>query len=443
MKHLTFYKLCFCATLLLTTSAVYAIGQGEILTTSLNHSIRYPGTQRTINVYVPQGYHDDQPACMLVRLDGLGTAVPQALDSLIQTGEMPMTICVNILPGQVKDSLGNVLRYNRSNEFDRMSPTFAEFIEYEVLPLVQTLKTSDGRAIRLSSNPNDRAITGLSSSGIAAFTAAWFHPDFYSKVYSIVGTFVPMRGGDTYPGLIRKYEPKPIRIYLQDNDQDTWNLNLGSWFEYNQLMASALEYAQYDLLKVWNPGGHNGKNGENQMVDALRWLFRDWPQPIEHTISGNKQVTSVVQTGEKWQPTEKLQGVSSTQAIYPGGVFIARGKPYSACVCTWIMADGEEQFGEEFYWLHSDGVGWEQLPYLAFDTLGWLYVATPMGIQICDHNGRVRAILDIPYPNTPIEDFTFVENTLYLRQNGLNFARKIQRTASTAATPLPKSQGEG
>ena len=84
---------------------------------------------------------------------------------------------------------------------------------------LEQMPEQDDKLIRFIASrltdPNDRAITGLSSSGIAAFTAAWFHPDFYSKVYSIVGTFVPMRGGDTYPGLIRKYEPKNIRIYMQ------------------------------------------------------------------------------------------------------------------------------------------------------------------------------------------------------------------------------------
>lgn len=429
--------------MLLCTTFVMSSPRGEILTASLDYSVQYPGTQRTICVYVPKEYQGDQPACMLIRLDGLGTAVPEALDSLIQIGQMPVTICVNVLPGRVKDSIGNVLRYNRSNEFDRMNSTFAEFIEYEVLPFVQTLKTSDGRSIRLSTDPNDRAITGLSSSGIAAFTAAWFHPDFYSKVYSIVGTFVPMRGGDTYPGLIRKYEPKNIRIYMQDNDQDTWNPNFGSWYEYNQLVASALRYAQYDVKSVWNEGGHSGTNGEKQMVEALAWLFRDWPQRVVHTTSGNQDVVSVVQVGETWHPVDSICGVPAQEAIYPGGTFVARGKPNSACICTWLLIDGQEQYGQEFYWLDSDGVGWEDLPYLAFDTMGWLYAATPRGIQIGDHNGRVRAILDLPYPNAKVESFTFVKNTLYIRQKGENWARVIQRTAADSSSLLPKSQGEG
>ena len=89
--------------------------------------------------------------------------------------------------------------------------------------MVEGLVTPDGRRVRLSHNPDDRAICGASSSGIASFSAAWNRPDLFHRVYSSVGTYVAMRGGNDYPALVRKYEPKPLRIFLQDGMKDAWN----------------------------------------------------------------------------------------------------------------------------------------------------------------------------------------------------------------------------
>ena len=108
-----------------------------------------------------------------------------------------------------------MVRYNRSNEFDNTTGTFARFLLEELLPDAEKQRTADGRPVRLSKRGNDRAIAGLSSSGIAAFTAAWSRPDAFSRVFSAIGTFVGMRGGDQYPLLIRKSEPKPIRIFCR------------------------------------------------------------------------------------------------------------------------------------------------------------------------------------------------------------------------------------
>ena len=37
---------------------------------------------------------------------------------------------------------------------------------------------------------------------------------------SAIGSYVGLRGDDRYPTLIRKYEPKPLRVFLQDGEND-------------------------------------------------------------------------------------------------------------------------------------------------------------------------------------------------------------------------------
>ena len=126
---------------------------------------------------------------------------------------------------------------------------------------------------------SDRAIGGSSSGGICAFTAAWERPDAFSRVFTTVGTYVGLRGGDRYHTLVRKYEPKPFRIFLQDGSNDN-NIYGGDWWMANQTLQRALEWSGYDVKHAWGEGGHNGKHGTAIFPDVQRWLWRDWPQPV-------------------------------------------------------------------------------------------------------------------------------------------------------------------
>src|SRR5260370_11338713 len=154
-----------------------------------------------------------------------------------------------------------------------------------MVPEVEKKKTSDGRAIRLSQNGNDRGIGGSSSGAICAFTAAWERPDAFRRVFSSFGTYVGLRGGNSYPTLIRKTEPKPIRIFLQDGDHDL-NIYGGDWWMANQEMERALVFAGYDVNHAWGAGGHDGKQAGQVFPDALRWLWRGFPAPAVADAGG-------------------------------------------------------------------------------------------------------------------------------------------------------------
>lgn len=240
----------------------------------------YPGTTRAFWVSVPAQYKDDKPACLCLMFDGVQSHAPEVLDSLMASGDIPVTIGVFVNPGVIKDAHGNVIRYNRSNEFDMTDDHLVRFLDEELLPAVEKMKTPDGRAIRLSHDSNDRMIVGLSSGGIAAFVAAWHRPDLFSRVFSAVGTFVSFRGGQDLQAIVRKTEPKPLRLYLQDGTNDAWNPLFGSWFEANKMMASALQFSGYDCDFDWTVSGHNGMRAEVIFSNVLRWLWKGWPERI-------------------------------------------------------------------------------------------------------------------------------------------------------------------
>lgn len=264
----------------------------------------FPGTSRGITVYVPAQYKGDKPACVYIGLDGLGYGVPEVFDNLIHRGEMPVTIAIGVSPGSVASTkAGQNPRFNRSYEFDGLNDNLARFILEELLPDIEKRKTPDGLPILLSKDPNDRCTGGGSTGGIGAFTLAWERPDAFRRVFSSVGTYVGMRGGDGYPVLVRKTEPKPIRIFMQDGERDQWmgGPEVGDWWMSNQTMERALKFAGYEVEHEWGTGRHSGKHASMVFPDAMRWLWKGWPQPVTSGASDNKVLQGILTTGEAWK----------------------------------------------------------------------------------------------------------------------------------------------
>jgi sugar lactone lactonase YvrE/enterochelin esterase-like enzyme len=509
------------------------VPKGEVLKFTFDKSKIFPGTTRDYWIYVPAQYKPDTPACLYVQQDGIRFAAPTVFDNLIHKKELPIIVAVFVAPGVVKAADGNTAldRFNRSYEYDGLGDAYARFLIDELLPDVETKKTSDGRTIRLSRNGNDRAIGGESSGAIAAFTAAWEKPGAFSRVFSAIGTYVDLRGGMRYPTLIRKFEPKPIRVFLQDGSNDL-NIYAGDWWMENQTMERALVFAGYEVQHVWGDGGHDGKQSTMIFPDAMRWLWKDWPNPIKGGQTQNPTLGAILVPGEGWQlvseghkfvegpaanakgevffndvtnsktykigldnkvtefiadskrgngnafgPDGRLYSVamgekkvfaydadgkpttiadgwvgnditvahngnvyitnppgdnenapSKVWLIKPNGekIVVDTGLKYANGVTLspdqtllyvadyrshWVYSyfikpDGSLDNKQRFYWLHvPDTSDQSSADGIRVDRDGRLYVATNMGIQICDQAGRVQCI--IPTPNGKLSNFTF------------------------------------
>lgn len=278
------------------------IPKGEVLKFTFDQSKIFPGTWREYWIYIPAQYRPDKPACVYVNQDGIQWKAPTVFDNLIHKKEMPITIGVFVTPGRVlADSGSNAQnRFNRSFEYDGLGDAYARFILQEILPDVEKRTATDGRVIRLSKNGNDRAIGGSSSGAICAFTAAWEHPEEFSRVFSAIGTYTGLRGGDRYPILVRKYEPKPIRIFLQDGSNDL-NIYAGDWWKANESMERALVFSGYEVEHVWGEGGHNGIQGTAVFPQAMRWLWKGWPAAVAKGNSKNQYLSDLLIPGEDWE----------------------------------------------------------------------------------------------------------------------------------------------
>jgi gluconolactonase len=308
-----------------------SVPKGEVTKFTFDQSKIFPGTVREYSIYVPKQYDPAQPACLYVSQDGIQYHAPEVFDQLIHKKEMPIVIGVFIAPGRVKATSSAALdRFNRSFEYDGLGADYVRFLQDELLPEVEKKSTSDGRPIHISPAGNDRAIAGASSGAICAFTAAWERPDAFRRVFSSIGTFVGLRGGNEYPTLIRKFEPKPIRVFLQDGSADL-NIYGGDWWMANQEMERALTFAGWEVNHEWGTGGHSGEHATKIFADAMRWLWKDWPAPVKAGL-GSQQLREILIPGEDW--TLVAQGYQFTEGPAPnaqGEVFfndIPNGKAY-------------------------------------------------------------------------------------------------------------------
>lgn len=295
------------------------VPKGEILKFTFADSKIFPGTTREISVYIPAQYKADNPACVYVNQDGIQWKAPTVFDNLIAKREMPVTIGVFVSPGKVPAQSNEALdRFNRSFEYDGLGDRYARFLLEEVFPFVESQKATDGRAIRLSTNGNDRAIGGSSSGAVCAFTVAWEMPEQFSRVFSAIGTYVGLRGADRYDILVRKYEPKPIRVFMQDGSGDL-NIYAGDWWKANESMERALTFAGYDVDHVWGNGGHNGQHGTAVFPQAMRWLWRDYPNPVRAGQSKNQVLADILAEGNGWELVGENYGFTEGIAVNAKG----------------------------------------------------------------------------------------------------------------------------
>jgi sugar lactone lactonase YvrE/predicted esterase len=305
----------------------------------------YPGTPHTCSVYVPAQYDPARPTPFMIFLDGSqalsdGVRAPVVLDNLIAKHDLPPMIAIFIDPGvlpTVSDQAQN--RYNRIYEYDSLSDRFAEFLVHELIPEVAS-------RYNLSTNPDDHALSGVSTGAVGAFMAAWNRPDQFHRVLSFIGTYVAMKGADSLPALVRKTEPKPIRIFMQDGTSDhivpaePFGTSFsGSWPMANRVMYEALEYSGYDVKLEMGTEAHNMKQGGAILPDALRWLWRGYPEPIVvHEPAAMHQpgwdprgkVYATVDLDKPWQQVSGNYGAAvSPTADKDGNVYFADPESHS------------------------------------------------------------------------------------------------------------------
>lgn len=244
---------------------------------------------RTVTVYIPAQYVSGTAAPFIVTHDGphMGRpdlSLPHILDNLIAQRRLPIMLAIMIGNGG-----GDAQGSERGLEYDTMSGKYAEFIESEVLPLVEK-----NYNVKLTKDPEGRATMGGSSGGSAALEMAWYHPEWYHRVITYSGTYVnqqwpfnpetPDGAWDFHEKLIPQSEPKPIRIWMEVGDRDLLNPNImrdnmHDWVMANNRMATVLKAKGYHYQYVFalNAGHVDGAVKNQTLPEALEWVWQGYP----------------------------------------------------------------------------------------------------------------------------------------------------------------------
>ena len=306
-----------------STTRAKGVKRGKVTAFEFEGSKIFPSTKRGCWIYVPAGYDGSKPAALMVFQDGHAYVsesgqirVPIVFDNLIHSGEIPLTVGLFVNPGHRGKNPPNAngwgRRDNRSLEYDSLGADYANFLIKELIPY-----TEKKFNLKLTDDPELRAICGMSSGGICAFTAAWEKPNYFKKVLSHIGSFTNIRGGHVYPALIRKAERKDIRVFLQDGSNDLNNV-FGSWPIANQQMASALGFSGYDYKFVYGDGAHNGKHGGAIFPDSLRWL---WRNEKKTATEKTREILDDTKEGN-WQMVGSGYKFTDAACPTPGGGFL-------------------------------------------------------------------------------------------------------------------------
>ncbi len=250
-----------------------------VVTTS--HPAHYT---RRVSVYVPKQYVAGTVAPFIVGADGPDRALFTALDNLIAQHRVPVMVAISIGNGS-----GDAQGSQRGLEYDTMSGLYAEFVEKEVLPLVEKQAN-----VKLTKDPEGRATMGGSSGGSAALIMAWYHPELYHRVLTYSGTYVnqqwpwnpdtPHGAWEFHERLIPNSPVKPLRIWMEVGDRDNFNPNImrdnmHDWVLANENMARVLAAKGYHYQFVFaRNAGHTDRTVKQQTLpEALEYVWQGYP----------------------------------------------------------------------------------------------------------------------------------------------------------------------
>jgi len=236
---------------------------------------------RKVAVYVPKQYVPGTAAPFIVGADGPDPLLFKALDNLIAQHRVPVMIAISIGNGS-----GDAQGSERGLEYDTMSGKYAEFVEKEVLPLVEQKYNA-----KLTKDPEGRATMGGSSGGSCALIMAWYHPELYHRVLTYSGTYVnqqwplnpetPHGAWEFHEHLIPNSPVKPIRIWMEVGDRDNLNTrdDYHDWVLANEKMAKVLAGKGYHYQFVFaKNAGHTDRAVKQQTLpEALEYIWQGYP----------------------------------------------------------------------------------------------------------------------------------------------------------------------
>ena len=358
---------------------------------------------------------------LLVEHDGLNDANVNAMNRLAKEGCAPYCVCVGVHPGVLCFPDGEA-RNMRMNSYDLFDSEYGDFLVYELMPYIEK-----EFGIRFSQDPDLHYISGGSSGGISAFAAAWFHPNYFHRVYMSSPSFLAMGRGNEIPYLVRKCETKPLRIYEESSENEP-NDYFGASYPIDVEMKMALEFAGYDFGWEYFPGEWHCSRyrDEESAYRRNKWIWQDYATKKITPPRNSPRLQRILPADAEWKAVENFpeKEVVSFRG-YSSAVKSADGK---------LLYAGQREedivyaFAADAPMVHAmlhtlPRVEPKGAIDMAIDSTDRLYVLTAMGIQCVRGFGLIDGILELPQ-GEPLE--IAVADGLYIKTHLGTFRRALQ-----------------
>ena len=401
-----------------------------------------PGILFDVVIAVPEANVDEY--ALLIEHDGQNDANVNSLLALADEGKAPYCVSVGILPGKMEMPNGT-RRKMRMNSYDLFDREYADFIVYELIPYI-----SKEYSIRFSSSPDMHFVSGGSSGGISAFCIAWFHPEYFHRVYMSSPSFLAMGRGNEIPYLIRKYETKPLRIYEEYSENEP-NDYFGWSRAIDEETREALIFAGYDFKCTYFPD--EGHCSRYRKIDEAylrnEWIWRDWKVAKITAPRNSSRTDKVIPADSRWEicdifpikenttpPAALSEHFDKIVLSNDGQAWYAANKIDD----TVLMFVNGGKISTEKGLLHAT---LHTIPRIypkgaidmAVDKADRLFVLTSIGVQCVRSFGLIDVILDLPDRAIPLE--IAVSDALYVRTESGIYKRPL-REVSTKSDEQPR-----
>lgn len=368
---------------------------------------------------------------LLIDHDGQIDANVNSMLKLADEGKAPYCVSVGVKPGRLVFPDGSQ-RGMRMNSYDLFDREYGDFLVYELIPYVE--KTF---AINLSKSPDMHFISGGSSGGVSAFVVAWFHSDYFHRVYMSSPSFLSMGRGNEIPYLIRKHETKPLRIYEEHSEYEA-NDYFGWSRPIDEEACNALSFAKYDFkYKYFKGEAHCSRyRDEKEAYERNEWIWKGWKENAITASDNSDRVNKVIAPASRW---ERCESIPYTENVVPEVL----AQAYEKVVLSndgklWYAANGkddviyahvnESEISLDRRILHTtlhtmprqQVLGMIDMAVAKTDRL---FVLTESGVQCVRSFGLVDVILELPDNSKPNK--IAIADALYVQTEVGIYKRKL------------------
>lgn len=423
-----------------------------------------PGAYFDCVIHIPDEVKGGAPCGLLVNHDGLNRKEADVMYALAKEGKAPYCVTVGVSPGRLMAS-GDSSFNLRLDCYDAYDSAYGDFIISELIPAV-----AGKYGLNISDSPDMHMISGGSSGGISAFNIAFFRSDYFHRVYISSPSFLSMVKGDEIPSLIRKWEPRPLRVYLEYSEiepDDYFGSSLCAAMETER----ALRFAGYDYRLSYFPGeGHCSRyNGSDTaaMYDGFSYLWENYAGSGVTVGGMSPRMEKVILPGEGWVRADAFPEkrpvctAHGTYSVCGGSIILTRpdgerlsvADGFDALSAVALSSEGKRLYAADArrgcvyaYVIGEDGALGARYLHgalhlatdfrtpgavdICVDAEDRLYALTEIAVQTVRSFGLIDVILSLP-EGRPVRIAFGGENFLYVETDAGIWRRRLRTRAAT------------